>query len=979
MRRIFPYLRQLRSELNSALIVATGIAGLFLFLTDLFGLGSIFEEQSYGWFFSVGISLIVGTLVFLAESYLIHHLFANRADGILAKVTLLHLPLIVLGVHLLDLRIQIFNHKFPPFNQSLFYIFGVLCIVCISRVLLSEKHFAYVKRVLKYLFGVLVTLYLIRSIPSQQLISLLGKPLELFSVQSITARNVAIHLSDLVKIFDINLVTATGLITLFLHRRDIKAVEEKDREKRDERALSKGDFCRRYPTLSRLPVLGFFAWRAAREGLVVSALLVALIVLGGYHICYRLGYQDFYNDEFHTLSAAKGFVKTGTFQTWRWYEDEHSNLTEGKHDRMYPRAWPHTLLVAASLYAFGDSEWAARLPSALLGLLFYFLVYLFGRQLWGDRWSALLMVAVLAFSEPALTIFRFTRMYAMLMVCTLLAFWFIFKWLDETQKIDLRPLWFKRFCARFFDFNLGAMFVAIALIFFGYILHVNILILLPFILAYAVWLLLSERSPRYLLLVIFGGLAAFGAYLLIEKTDYLQKFTSMLTYFEKRQFGYQDYFFKFPAGYAFTCIMTGIGLGMMCFDLRPRRRRLLSAFLILTAIGLVFFVWIADRWVAPRYAYHVIVLFQLCLVGTFATLTTIYPRPLRWLLAGLLVFVVYTNFESGRKILYEEGSRYGRLSSGYGKIVNEIDPEEEVVFALYHDIYSYYLKDIPPQTKFIDLKNNRQHRLDDLLKELHRHKAGWLVWPHYKQYHFRRELVKYIRRTFRNESPRGSKIDLFYYDRNMMKDSVYDVVNGTVRLATVSDGKIDRAFSGNFAMVNKIDLKRPFSLALWIMFHRVERRFPVSFDGGFRGGIRLSPTVDQSEKGYEFRYAARGPGSHVSTGPLGIGRWHHLVFYQHEGKPGLEYGVYLDGKKVAASHIPSERTATGHFRMRKFDGKIEDIRIYRKALTSAEVTQIYSEGRGTKKTTLKIGNTAFTPIEHWQSIEIDKKPSQKRE
>jgi hypothetical protein len=113
---------------------------------------------------------------------------------------------------------------------------------------------------------------------------------------------------------------------------------------------------------------------------------------------------------------------------------------------------------------------------------------------------------------------------------------------------------------------------------------------------------------------------------------------------------------------------------------------------------------------------------------------------------------------------------YGRLSQAYAKIIEKIDPENEVVVALYYHIFSYYLDGIPETTKFIHIKNEKQQTLEELIEILRANEQGWIVWPYYKNWHMRRDVIRYIQRHFRNESPRGSKTFLYYFNQDMMEN-----------------------------------------------------------------------------------------------------------------------------------------------------------------------------------------------------------------
>jgi hypothetical protein len=201
----------------------------------------------------------------------------------------------------------------------------------------------------------------------------------------------------------------------------------------------------------------------------------------------------------------------------------------------------------------------------------------------------------------------------------------------------------------------------------------------------------------------------------------------------------------------------------------------------------VFFVWIADRWDARRYAFHVMILFNIMVLGMFGMVTTMYPKFIRVILVLLLVGSVASRLNAQKYDLYDEATMYGRLSKAYAKIVDHIDPEKEVVIALYYHIFSYYLDGIPENTKFIHIKNEKQLSREELIQILHDNKQGWIVWPYYKNWHIRRDVLGYIQKHFRNESPRGSKTVLYYFNRDMMENPKRRFKRRSAKPATKSD------------------------------------------------------------------------------------------------------------------------------------------------------------------------------------------------
>ena len=136
--------------------------------------------------------------------------------------------------------------------------------------------------------------------------------------------------------------------------------------------------------------------RADRRALVLLALIIAV---GAVVRFWGLGNVGLHGDEKTMALPAMHLLEYGT--------------PEMPSGFLYPRAVAQLYLMAGSMLAFGHSEWALRLPSAICGVLLIFLTWLAGRRFLEPRWNLALtaVVALLpAFIEDAQT----ARMYVFL-------------------------------------------------------------------------------------------------------------------------------------------------------------------------------------------------------------------------------------------------------------------------------------------------------------------------------------------------------------------------------------------------------------------------------------------------------------------------------------------------------------------------------------------------------------------------------------
>src|SRR6185312_16687632 len=136
--------------------------------------------------------------------------------------------------------------------------------------------------------------------------------------------------------------------------------------------------------------------RPDRRALVLFILIVAVGVFVRF---WGLGNVGLHGDEKTMALPAMHLLQYGT--------------PEMPSGFLYPRAVAQLYLIAGSALAFGPSEWAFRLPSALCGVLLVILTWVAGRRFLEPRWNLALTAAVAllpAFIQDAQT----ARMYVFL-------------------------------------------------------------------------------------------------------------------------------------------------------------------------------------------------------------------------------------------------------------------------------------------------------------------------------------------------------------------------------------------------------------------------------------------------------------------------------------------------------------------------------------------------------------------------------------
>ena len=178
--------------------------------------------------------------------------------------------------------------------------------------------------------------------------------------------------------------------------------------------------------------------------------------------------------------------------------------------------------------------------------------------------------------------------------------------------------------------------------------------------------------------------------------------------------------------------------------------------------------------------------------------------------------------------------------------------------------------------------------------------------------------------------------------------------------AAFSEGRLGKALDLHAAKVDvespRIELPAVFSLALWVRLERGEARLQplVGFDGQQAGvddfRLSLPPTSPGSGMVLDVHGRQMGSRAYAQRGVVRVERWHHLAviadstlgratFYV-DGREATEQGGLRRDFKLAGPLLIGHRVKGGPL---PFDGQLDDIRIYGRALTAAELSSLASE------------------------------------
>ena len=484
-------------------------------------------------------------------------------------------------------------------------------------------------------------------------------------------------------------------------------------------------------------------------------LLISLLIFSIIALFYRLGSFNFNNDEFQVIEAAAGYLKTGQFARWDWINETLFSP--------YSRAWPHTYLIAQSFRIFGISEWSARLPSVLFGIGFFIFFYFFTRFFTNKQIASLSLLSAVFFSWN-LRIFRFTRMYALLIPLSLLLAYCLYQFITGEIKPNTGSKSFDNLFGKFLNFDYKYLLISIPLLYLNYLIHVNSLIIVLAMFAYVCVLAVIEKRNKYIILSIFGILLGPVVLLVINfltrsgiinySNTYMPRFLHFFNAFGMRRFEYLNYLLDHPfgvvAGFSSVVFMAYILLNSTKDSEFFRKYLYLFMILITSA---VFFIFLADRVAWYFYISHITPVALILIISGFWYFNGIHLKfPVFMVI--ILTFIILNNFIRQVPDLYFGKNGNGNFSEAYQVIIEEYDYDDEVIFGQY--LRTYYLQELD-DIRVVSMQNNQTYTFEQFMKDLETYQKGWITWETQKSYHVADEIVFFVDQYF--SKYHGSLID----------------------------------------------------------------------------------------------------------------------------------------------------------------------------------------------------------------------------
>ncbi|MEO5905918.1 MAG: hypothetical protein ABIQ11_04295, partial [Saprospiraceae bacterium] len=504
------------------------------------------------------------------------------------------------------------------------------------------------------------------------------------------------------------------------------------------------------PSQSVFPLNSVFSSNAIR------ALMLVVFGFSAVMIFYRLGYYDIWEDENLVINAALGLKEQGL-----------DYLDEG-----YRRTWFHSFMIARFFDVFGVSEFTGRLPGAIFGLLFVIISFFIFARWYGVALLAALLPLVCLLNDNFLLLFRYMRMYALLIPIFLLAVYFFYRTLTLKDNIvhfrGKKISWLNKYVA----YGLGSFFF----IFLLAHLHKLAMIVLP-VLFLAILILAIRSRTKYLKYVLFtfaGASVILAILTFILDLHALRMFRQATGRIFAEHHYYPEYY-KFllenglPLNATITSLIAGLGLFNAKESFRTRSILFISYMLIvISLISMVYLIGAEGR--DYRYIAHIVPF----VVGAsmyiwYRSSGKIFACKAQWILF-IFLFSSAFQFTKEYKRVYVEHPWAPSYSVVYKTLRQQYKPGD-ALFAI--NVKTFYLD--PSELageRFYKVPNKKQLTMEQFKTALHNAKHGWFMWEQHKSYHWRDEILQYIYSHFQlvhgGQSDKYG-IDLFYFDESMIE------------------------------------------------------------------------------------------------------------------------------------------------------------------------------------------------------------------
>ncbi len=504
------------------------------------------------------------------------------------------------------------------------------------------------------------------------------------------------------------------------------------------------------------PVDGFvFPVKNQFQDKYFRILAITVFLICGVLIFYRLGFYDIWEDENMVINAAIGIQQHGL-----------DYLQEG-----YDRVWVHSLLISWFFDLFGVSEFTGRLPSALFGLLFVVVCYYSFTRWYGLGLIAVLLPLVCMMNDRFLILFRYMRMYALLIPLFILGVYILYRTVTiQNKEVFFRGKKIPLLNNRMF-YIAGSIFMLLLLAH----LHKLAMIVLPVFFIF-ICILAWKMNTRYLKYFLLGviGCGIILAYLAFGlELDSLRMFRQVAALTMVKHGFYEEYYrYMLDNGLPINSTMMTLigGLGLLSANVSKGIKSIVGISYLLIGIALISMIYlIASEGQDYRYIAHIIPFaVAILLFVWYHSGNLIFKGGAKWALVLFLIISLLA-FKADYKRVYVKHPWAPSYSIVY-KTLKDKYRKGDALFA--QNVKTYYLD--PEKLAgnlYHHVPGRKEYTLDQFKRDIAFAQRGWVMWDKHKVYQWRDDVIVYIYQHFRPYH--GGKFDdygveLWYFDESMI-------------------------------------------------------------------------------------------------------------------------------------------------------------------------------------------------------------------
>lgn len=207
---------------------------------------------------------------------------------------------------------------------------------------------------------------------------------------------------------------------------------------------------------------------------------------------------------------------------------------------------------------------------------------------------------------------------------------------------------------------------------------------------------------------------------------------------------------------------------------------------------------------------------------------------------------------------------------------------------------------------------------------------------------------------------------LMEYYNKPLEESEYHVGSterGYFRLVKVDKDKKYLSIPGAFDPEYFIDLSRPFSIAFWFRTHAVNPGIPIYIGKDHRHGILLQFNPVDDSLLFEATYEET---NRLKTSVFNNNQWHHILLRHYGGNIQDKVDLFINAEKRDTIFLTQSKIGFEKFFINtKFNGKMQDFRIYDFALSQSQINSVFNNGEIRTESKLYDGEKPFQPVGHF--------------